>query len=65
MTHEKNAKIGGIQQPRGPNLTQYGPPSPSSGQKRVLYTLSTLCHMTPCGLSTDPPLPLFVHVVIE
>ena len=28
MTHEKNAKIGGIQQPRRPNLTQFWPHPP-------------------------------------
>ena len=34
-------------------------PTPSSGQKWAFYLLSTLCHVTPRGLSTDP-LPLFL-----
>ena len=41
------------------------PPPPSSGQKWMFYILSTLCHVTPCGLSADPQPPLLVHVVIE
>ena len=40
-------------------------PQPSSGQKWTIYILTTLCHVNPCGLSTDPNPPLLVHVVIE
>ena len=41
------------------------PPSPLRGQKLTFHLLSTLCHVSPCGLSTDPHRPLLVHVVIE
>ena len=48
---------GGIQQLRGPNFTQFCPPTPFEWQKWTLYILSTLCHVTHRGLSTDPPPP--------
>ena len=38
-------------------------PLPSSS--RTFYILSTLCHVTPLELSTDPFPPLVAHVVIE
>ena len=31
----------------------------------TVYVISALCHVTKCGLYTDPLPPLFVHVVIE
>ena len=37
-------------------LSNFDPPSPSSGQKLSFYILSTLCHVTQHGISTDPPL---------
>ena len=42
----------------GPILTQFQPPYPL-----WICTLSTLCHVTPSGLSTHAP--LLIHVVIE
>ena len=47
-----------IQQLRGRTFIQLTPP-PSSGQKWKFYILSTVCHMTNRGLSTDPPSPSF------
>ena len=46
-------------------LPNFDPLPPSSGQKWSFDVLSTLCHVTPCGLSTDPHPPLLVHIVIE
>ena len=41
-------------------------PSPLlNGQTLTFYILSTLRHVTPRGLSTDPSPPLLVHVFIE
>ena len=44
-----------IQQLRGPNFTQFWPPSPpsSSGQLWTFYMIPTLCLLTKRGLSTD------------
>ena len=36
-------------------LPDFDPQPPSSGQKWTFYILSTLCHVTPDGLYTDPP----------
>ena len=44
-------------------LPNFDPPPRLSGQKWTFYKLSTLCHMTHCELSTDPP--VLVHVVFE
>ena len=57
--------LGVIQQLHGPNFTHFWPLPPSSGQTWIFYTLSSLCHVNPCGLSTDPLPTLLVHVVIE
>ena len=45
--------------------TKFDPPTPWSGQKWAFYILSTLCHGTPCGLSTDLKTPLITYIVIE
>ena len=51
--------LGGIQQLCGPNFTEFRPLLPLSGQTWTFYLISTLCHMTPHGLPTDPPTPSF------
>ena len=46
-------------------VPNFDPPTPSSGQKWTFYILSTVCNVTPLGISTDPHPPPLVHVVIE
>ena len=36
-------------------LPNFDPPTLLNGQKWTFFTQSTLCHMTHCGLYTDPP----------
>ena len=56
-------QLRGIQQLRGPNLTQFRPPT--LFEKTNMDILSTLCPVTHQGLFTDPHPLLFVHIVIE
>ena len=49
--------LGGIQQLCGPNVTQFSPPTQM--KKQTFSILSSLCHVTHSGLSTNPPPPSF------
>ena len=57
---------GGIQYLRGPNFTQFWPPTPSSGQLMyILHTTYPLCTWPSMDFLLTTYLPLLVHVVIE
>ena len=59
-------KLGAIQQLRGPNVRHFLPPIPLEWTKMdILHSTIYPLWRDPCGLSTDPPPPLLVHVVIE